>query len=172
MKFLIFLLLFSAANARADYFAGAGTGLRTRDQSANGPGISRIHAASVGYLWTDWSAQLEAIEIRHESGAGNTLVSSRQLDTTAWLRRHLAPHAWNPFLALGFGIQQEKVDTHFNQTVTSNTGENVRILGIGLGVQAGRKDSVGIAFEIRYLSGSGLRTVTLYESVTKLVYQF
>jgi len=159
--------------ARAEYFAGIGTGFRTRDQSLNGLGLNRVDSFAVGHLWDEWSAAAELNEIRNESGAGNTLVTSRQLEATLWVRKHLVPHFWHPFVALGLGGQQERVETHFAGTVTGNQGETTRMMGLSLGVQgAGAEDGVGFIVEFRYLNGSGFRTLTLYETVSRLTFRF
>ena len=173
MKHLLALVLFFAPLAYADIFVGVGTGVRMKDQSGgSGQALLTPYTFIAGFTWADWSIAAEAAEIRQESGGGNTLVSTRQLDAILWLRRDLSGGFWNPFLGVGGGKQQAQVDTHFAGQVTSGQGEPSSVLGIALGFQSQTPASLNFGFEMRYLSGSQLRTVTVYESVSRLVYQF
>jgi hypothetical protein len=159
--------------ARAEYFAGIGTGVRSKEQAgSDGLGILNVYTFSFGWVSSDWSALLEASQTRHESGAGNVLVSSRQLDSILWIRRHLSPGYWHPYVTLGGGVQQAAVETHFNGDVTTNQGEKTNVIGLGIGFQSQVEETLNFGFDLRYLNGSQLRTVTSFESVSRLIYQF
>lgn len=173
MKSLIVALVFICSSAHADYFVGVGQGIRTQEDPAGAKvGILTPSTFAFGWISEDWSALAEATFVRHESGAGNTLVSNKQTDAIVWLRKHFGASYWHPFVALGGGFQQSLVETHLAGVVTSNLGQRTNVLGIGLGVQSQIVDALNFGFDLRYLNGSQLRTVTSFESVSKLIYQF
>lgn len=128
----------------------------------------RLSSGSVGFMWSQWGAQLEFANFSVEEGNSSLSLKRDHQEALAWLRYdYFRSRNLELYMSGGLGLYQENISTQVQGNYSNDETGWLNMTALGLGAEIPIKFVV-IGGEIRLVNGEDFDPKTQFAYMLKL----